>query len=215
MFPRARTDHLTVRELGDETLVYDRERHKGHCLNRTAALVWCHCDGRTSLAGLAQVVADETSVDDAAAVVGLALEQLGRRGLLVEAPTPLAPTERVGRREALRKLAFVAAVLPLVLTIATKTAAQSISEDPAPDPPPDPPPPPPPPPPPTVTIGVGVNVEIPTGSSGSGSKAAKPSNSSPCRTRGQSCLAGGSGQQGTCCAGLTCTGVSQGAGVCG
>jgi hypothetical protein len=43
--PQARTEGLTVRELAEETLVYDKERHKAHCLNRTAACVWKHCDG--------------------------------------------------------------------------------------------------------------------------------------------------------------------------
>jgi hypothetical protein len=46
MFPRARAENLTVRVLGDETLVYDQERHKAHCLNATAALVWRHCNGK-------------------------------------------------------------------------------------------------------------------------------------------------------------------------
>ena len=45
--PAARTSGLVVRELAEETLVYDEERHRAHCLNRTAALVWRHCDGKT------------------------------------------------------------------------------------------------------------------------------------------------------------------------
>ena len=40
LMPRARQDELVVEELQDETLVYDLERHKARCLNRTAALVW-------------------------------------------------------------------------------------------------------------------------------------------------------------------------------
>ena len=44
--PHARTDNLVIRELDDETLVYDMERDEAHCLNQTAALVWKQCDGK-------------------------------------------------------------------------------------------------------------------------------------------------------------------------
>ena len=42
MKPRARTEGLVVTELPDELLVYDLERHRAHCLNPTAALVFKH-----------------------------------------------------------------------------------------------------------------------------------------------------------------------------
>ena len=48
MNPRARRDGLVIRELNGELLVYDLERHRAHCLNPTAALVFKQCDGRTS-----------------------------------------------------------------------------------------------------------------------------------------------------------------------
>ena len=56
MFPTARSANLTVQELADETLIFDHQNHKAHCLNRTTALVWKLCDGRTSLAAMAQKV---------------------------------------------------------------------------------------------------------------------------------------------------------------
>jgi len=200
MFPKARQERLTTCVLPDETLVYDHERQKGHCLNATAAMVWRHCDGGTSLDELARHVAAEhgaISVMAAAEVVGLALEQLGRRHLLEQAPALMPLERRIGRRDALRRLAYVVS-LPLVMTVATKAAAQSISgvpEDP------------PPPPPTTPTPPINVNVA----SGGSRTPASPPP---PCRTKGQSCIAVVSGQQGTCCAGLRCTGVLQNAGVC-
>jgi hypothetical protein len=202
VFPRARNDHLTVCELPEETLVYDRLRHKGHCLNATAALVWRHCDGETSVDELARIVANELGIGQAAAVVGLALEQLGRRHLFDEDAPPLPMAERVSRREVLKKLALAAASLPLVMTVATKTAAQSVSGGGASS---DPPPPSP--------VQVNVTVQVPLGSGGSGGSRSQPQ-APPCRTKGQSCVAAASGQQGTCCPGLTCTGVAQNAGVC-
>jgi Coenzyme PQQ synthesis protein D (PqqD) len=194
--PLARTDGLTIRELPDETLVYDHDRHKAHCLNATARAVWRHCDGRTPVDELVGIVAVETGISSASAfaVVGLALEQLARRHLLEAAPEPAA--DRVSRREALKKLAVGAALLPLIMTVATKTAAQTLSalDDPAPATP------------------VQVDVTIPVNTGGG---ASKPPTAAPCRSRGQSCVAAASGQRGTCCAGLTCTGVAMNAGVCG
>jgi hypothetical protein len=206
MLPKARRERLTACELPDETLVYDHDRRKGHCLNATAALVWRHCDGSTSLDEMARRVAAGSgaiSVTAAAEVVGLALEQLGRRHLLEQAPAPLPPERRIGRRDALRALAYVVA-LPLVMTVATKAAAQTISVAPD-DPPPSPPSRP-------VNVNVGLDVNVNVGSGGIRTPAPVPAG--PCRTKGQSCIAAASGQQGTCCRGLTCTGVSQGAGVC-
>src|SRR5260370_34264930 len=48
LLPCSRTDNLVIRELDDETLVYDIERDEAHCLNQTAALVWKQCDGKTT-----------------------------------------------------------------------------------------------------------------------------------------------------------------------
>ena len=60
-------------------------------------------------------------------VVRLALEQLARRHLLDEAPPPLSPSERISRRRVCEQLARAAATLPIMLTVATPAAAQSVS----------------------------------------------------------------------------------------
>ncbi len=46
--PVARHKNLIVKELPDETLIYDLDSDKAHCLNQTAALVWKNCDGTRS-----------------------------------------------------------------------------------------------------------------------------------------------------------------------
>ena len=80
--PQARAEKLLVQDLGDELLVYDLERDKAHCLNRTAALIWQHCDGHTTLPELAQHVNAELKTEAGAEIVGLALKQLSQRHLL-------------------------------------------------------------------------------------------------------------------------------------
>ena len=59
MLPCRREKDLIVRQLSDETLVYDLKRDKAHCLNPTAAAVWRHCDGRTSVSQLAALLRRE------------------------------------------------------------------------------------------------------------------------------------------------------------
>ena len=51
--PRARTNRLVTRELGDELLVYDLERHKAYCLNQVAMQMLRHCDGETTIPDMA------------------------------------------------------------------------------------------------------------------------------------------------------------------
>lgn len=126
MLPQRRLERMTVRELPGETLLYDGARGKIHCLNRTSALIWKHCDGRTDVAGLAQLVQRQLGLADAEAVVRLALEQLGRRQLLAAAPAaePLSAEARLTRRAALKQFArAAAAALPVILTLTPRASA--------------------------------------------------------------------------------------------
>ena len=125
--PQARSEQLVVRQLVEETLVFDLERNKAHCLNRTVALIWRHCDGTRSTAALAEILQDQLDVADAEALVHLAVEQLGRRNLLAEPPGPVPADARSSRRETLKKLAAAAVALPLVMTITAKCVAVTSS----------------------------------------------------------------------------------------
>ncbi len=99
VMPRAREDELLVEELADETLVYDLRSHTARCLNHTAALVWSHCDGQTSVAEMATMLESElqTPVDEA--VVWMALDRLARSRLLTERVT--LTEDMASRRDAL------------------------------------------------------------------------------------------------------------------
>jgi hypothetical protein len=126
MRPLARKEKLTIRELPEETLIYDLERHALHCLNRTAALVWKHCDGRHDAAALAALLAGKLGLpaEEAEAAARLALEQLGRRKLLQEAVAPPEGEERLTRRGALRQMTVAAAAsLPLIMTLKSPSVA--------------------------------------------------------------------------------------------
>lgn len=57
--PLARREAIITKEVDGELLVYDITRDKAHCLNETAAAVWQLCDGRTSVAAIAERLTDD------------------------------------------------------------------------------------------------------------------------------------------------------------
>lgn len=122
--PQARDAGLVIEELDDELLVYDLERHKAHCLNSTAALVWRQCDGRTGVDGIAARLRSETHMPIDDEVVSVALRKLGKANLLRERVTmPKAFEFGSSRRDLLKKLALVGGLS--VVTIISPTAAQA------------------------------------------------------------------------------------------
>ena len=126
--PKARTEQLVIKELSDETLVYDETNHEAHCLNRTAAFVWRHCDGRTSVAKIARLLTKEMNTPVSEQLVWFALSQLEKAQLLEKhLPRPINVVQ-ISRRELMRRLGIAAAVaLPLVTSIVAPTTAEAAS----------------------------------------------------------------------------------------
>jgi hypothetical protein len=114
--PCARKAGLVVREMAGELLVYDRERNQAHSLNETAALIWKHCDGNSTVAELRSRVEAETggSVDEQ--VVWYALRKFTRNSLLEEPLKSLPGSRGFSRRELIQTIGLAASV-PLVATI--------------------------------------------------------------------------------------------------
>ena len=126
--PKARKRSLVTKEMAGEVLVYDRERDEAHCLNATAARIWARCDGKTTIAEMAQSLADETKTKVADEVVWLALEQLRETHLLHESWMGAPPVDQVSRRVMVRRLGIAAAVsVPLVTSIIAPSAAAAAS----------------------------------------------------------------------------------------
>ena len=128
LMPRARKEGLEIQDLVDEVLVYDLERHRAHCLNPVASLVWRRCDGRTSLAQVAAIL--EKRYDFAAAedIVRFAVERLKKTHLLEEPSAPASGRTISSRRELLKKLGLAATVmLPAVTSIVAPSPAHAAS----------------------------------------------------------------------------------------
>ena len=121
--PRTRTNRLVTRDLGDELLVYDLERHKAYCLNRVARQVFRHCDGDTTIQDMAVRIGDALGMRVDERSVRLGLLRLEKAHLLER---PLGSLLRASRREALRTLGrAVVAAVPLVTAISVPTSAQA------------------------------------------------------------------------------------------
>lgn len=121
--PEARKEGLVVQHLSDEVLVYDQQRHKAHCLNETAALVWMRCDGKTTVASMAQELSRQTGTRVGEDIVWLALDQLGKSRLLEGRSKAV---DGVSRREMMKRAGLAAAIaLPAVTSIVAPSAVQA------------------------------------------------------------------------------------------
>src|SRR4051812_4031448 len=115
--PVARRERLLVREGEDELVVYDLESHRAHSLSRAAALIWRHCDGRTTVAELAALLHRELDAAPDETVVWMALRRLGKAHLLRDPVTVPSQAVSCSRRELTRRmavlggLAFVSSIL--------------------------------------------------------------------------------------------------------
>jgi hypothetical protein len=129
--PLARKASLIVQDLPDETLVYDQLNDKAHCLNATAAFVWKHCDGATTVHDIALLLNEQLDAPADDEMVWLALDRLEKSKLLAERLDRPADMALISRREIGRRLGLVGVLavgLPLVTSIVAPNSAQAASK---------------------------------------------------------------------------------------
>lgn len=127
VIPRARERGLIVRELEEETIVYDLETDRAHCLNPISAIIWKQCDGRTTVAEMVDILRETEVCSIAEDTVWRALVQLAEYELLEERVS--RPTHgSISRREWMKRTGLTAAVaLPLITSLAVPSAAMAAS----------------------------------------------------------------------------------------
>jgi hypothetical protein len=101
--PVARDEGLLVERLDDETVIYDTDTHEAHCLTPLAAVIFEHCDGRTTIDELSRLAGERVGEPVDKPLVIEALEQLQERGLLA-----VPPRDGFSRRDMIRKTAVAA-----------------------------------------------------------------------------------------------------------
>ena len=125
--PTARKDSLIVKELADETLVYDTQRDKAHCLNSTAALVWKNCDGKTTVGELRVLMEQNAGSPVPEEMVWLALDQLESFKLLDDAPAKPLQLSGISRRNLVKRIGFAAIAIPVIISISAPPASAQAS----------------------------------------------------------------------------------------
>jgi hypothetical protein len=129
LYPQARRESLHFEQVGDEFLVYDERRHRAHCLNPGAALMFRLSDGRTSIAELGRRAATDLGWPADESLVWHALVQLERAHLL-ERPVAPPAGARLTRRHLVQSLGVAAGSLAFVTSILSPTAAAAQSGPP-------------------------------------------------------------------------------------
>ena len=128
--PRARDKDLLWEEIDGEIVVYDTRKHKAHSLNSTASFVWMQCDGATSKAELANMLAQEMCIDEESSqlVLDYTLDKLNKTSLLDSVSEENIPVGMT-RRDVMRQLAILGAgiVLPVVYTLTAPQPVEAAS----------------------------------------------------------------------------------------
>lgn len=133
---RLQSEDLILEELRDELMIYDPKRNKAFCLNQTAAFVWKHSDGKTTVAELAKRMEQQLNKPVNEEMVLFALGVLSKDGLLAASTALPELVADASRRQLLRKMGIGAAALPLVTVLMVSPAkAHASSKGPSPMPP--------------------------------------------------------------------------------
>ena len=126
--PQSRSEQLVIQKTAEETLVYDLERHKAHCLNRAASEVWSRCDGKTTVSEMAEILRQDLNIPADEDVVWLALAQLGKAKLL-DGPVQKPFVGSIpARREVIKRMGLIGAaamLLPVITSIVAPTAVSA------------------------------------------------------------------------------------------
>ncbi len=117
-----------ARELSGEFLIYEQSSNRAHCLNPAAAEVWKLCDGSRNVGQIRCALQKQAPLPVEESIVWMALRQLERAGLLLNALPASAGKKALSRRAWARKMGVAAALaLPLVSSIVVPTPAEAVS----------------------------------------------------------------------------------------
>jgi len=124
--PISRRDDLVVQELNGEVLVYDLKTHKALCLNETSALVWNACDGTRDIGELRDYASAKMNSPVTDDLIWLAIDQLKKEDLLVDAPDAKSYFGGMSRREVVKRIGVGSAIaIPIIAGLIAPQAANA------------------------------------------------------------------------------------------
>jgi hypothetical protein len=125
--PRSLQQHISVQQVGLETLVYDEIRHKAFCLNESSSVIWRLADGERTVAQIRVAASLQLGCEVSDEFVLFALEELRRDGL-VEPPSIVGAEAAISRRVMLQRLGIGGALLlPIIAAVVAPPAALAYS----------------------------------------------------------------------------------------
>jgi hypothetical protein len=126
---KARHSSLVSTKVGEETVIFDRQRNTALCLNKVSSIVWEYCDGLNDISKVIDVLRKNGIHDADAQVVMAATEQLCEFNLLENPINGESPnTHGFRRREALRQLKmYSVAALPVITALNIAPAMAQVS----------------------------------------------------------------------------------------
>ena len=123
--PRSLWRHVSIQQIGAETLVYDELRHKAFCLNESSSVIWRLADGEHTIEQMKVEASVELKTEVSEEFVLFALEQLRDDGL-VEPFARIVDGPAMSRRALLRTLGVSGALLvPMIAAVLAPPAAQA------------------------------------------------------------------------------------------
>jgi Coenzyme PQQ synthesis protein D (PqqD) len=129
--PVTRKADLTIEDLPAELVVYDRQRNRMHCLNRSTSFIWRLCDGHTTVEQIATRL-PQVDLPADLDIVRRALKALEQAHLLVGKPQ-FAESGLPTRRQLAHRLGLAAgsaaALLPAIASATAPTPATAKSGD--------------------------------------------------------------------------------------
>jgi hypothetical protein len=126
--PQSRKENLVEQELDGELLIYDLERNKAFCLNRTSMLVWQSCDGKRTIAEINDALGKQLNSGVDEDIVWLALDQLQKENLVDGERFLPDKYGDMDRRDVIKRIGLASAIsLPVIAAMMAPTAAHANS----------------------------------------------------------------------------------------
>lgn len=121
--PLVRTEELVVQNVGDEVLIYDLRTDKAHNLNSTLSIFWNHCDGKTEVSEVLQILRRKTKGRLDQDFISIGLKELSDSNLLDDNNENSAQAS-LSRRELIQRYGTSALALPVLISLVAPVSAQ-------------------------------------------------------------------------------------------
>ena len=125
--PKVRRDELTIREVGQELVLYDARHQCAHRLNKAAAPILQASDGTRTVDQIALLLSQDLDIKERSELVWMTLQDLSQADLLTAAIIPPGNSDRT-RRNLLHKAAMIGLALPVVESVIAHSAKAHASD---------------------------------------------------------------------------------------